>query len=670
MLVGALTPSAVALDRSAGVPLVDSRARRRATVRRARAARAERRRRRDPGRAAARARRRGSARSRCSTSSGWASSRSASSSACRCCSTSASCTRRLRARQAPARRRPRARRRARCSRSSCRSWLLGNLVGNRGPLFFRQPRTGRERREFEILKFRTMTRRRHADAARRSRRSSGPADHPVRSAPAAHASRRAPAGGQHPARRPVGRRAPARAAAPRRRARRQDPVLPAPAPRAPRPHRLGPGEVPLRGHDDADALEKLQYEFFYLRRQSLGLDLRIVGRTVRIGAPRGRRPMTGSPRAPSSSLRLTRREAIGDCLEPLRRAGLRGSIGSRCSLVDGGATDGTGDVAQRFCLRAAPAGLLTVLDGPVGTYAGEPQRGLALVARGEFLCRVDARSRSRRLRRTCVEILSAPPGGQRARWHRRSRWPAPGGRRRGTYRSCPEQSVRHGPRPLPARRSERRHRHGLPRARSAPSSLRAGAVGTRLGDEPGLRAQPSPGGNKASSGSRPGCRSGMCLGLHGPLYPRQYHRFGHWKVRYWRALGRPPRPRQVPLSFCLRSRRPAAPSPWCVAGLRTAVLAAEWCGGDRPPGCPEHRRSPAPSAPHSRSPALHRHHQRGWSERRRHRSAVALYGEASPSYSSSVAGGNPRRPSCAARQRHWSAPASTCGRGRSSLRVC
>ncbi len=31
----------------------------------------------------------------------------------------------------------------------------------------------------------------------------------------------------------------------------------------------------------ADALEKLQYEFFYLRRQSLALDLQVMGRTVR-----------------------------------------------------------------------------------------------------------------------------------------------------------------------------------------------------------------------------------------------------------------------------------------------------------------------------------------------------------------------------------------------------
>ena len=33
--------------------------------------------------------------------------------------------------------------------------------------------------------------------------------------------------------------------------------------------------------DEQDALEKLQYDFFYLQRQTLGLDVRIVARTVR-----------------------------------------------------------------------------------------------------------------------------------------------------------------------------------------------------------------------------------------------------------------------------------------------------------------------------------------------------------------------------------------------------
>ncbi|MGZ4786093.1 MAG: sugar transferase, partial [Acidimicrobiales bacterium] len=33
--------------------------------------------------------------------------------------------------------------------------------------------------------------------------------------------------------------------------------------------------------DESDAMEKLQYEFYYLRHQSLSLDVRIVGRTIR-----------------------------------------------------------------------------------------------------------------------------------------------------------------------------------------------------------------------------------------------------------------------------------------------------------------------------------------------------------------------------------------------------
>ena len=35
------------------------------------------------------------------------------------------------------------------------------------------------------------------------------------------------------------------------------------------------------GATDLDALEKLQYEFWYLRHQGLGLDARVLGRTLR-----------------------------------------------------------------------------------------------------------------------------------------------------------------------------------------------------------------------------------------------------------------------------------------------------------------------------------------------------------------------------------------------------
>jgi lipopolysaccharide/colanic/teichoic acid biosynthesis glycosyltransferase len=41
--------------------------------------------------------------------------------------------------------------------------------------------------------------------------------------------------------------------------------------------------------DERDALEKLQYDFWYLRHQSLSLDLRVVGRTVRSVTGRGSR---------------------------------------------------------------------------------------------------------------------------------------------------------------------------------------------------------------------------------------------------------------------------------------------------------------------------------------------------------------------------------------------
>ena len=40
---------------------------------------------------------------------------------------------------------------------------------------------------------------------------------------------------------------------------------------------------------ESDALQKLQYEFYYLRHQSLTMDARILGRTVRHVVGRGGR---------------------------------------------------------------------------------------------------------------------------------------------------------------------------------------------------------------------------------------------------------------------------------------------------------------------------------------------------------------------------------------------
>lgn len=153
---------------------------------------------------------------------------------------------------------------------------VGNLVGNRGPLLFRQERVGQRGRRFTMLKFRTM---------------------------------RPGAGGEwtavdDPRITPFGRFL--------RRSHldelpqvlnvlRGDLSLVGPRPEQPayvaelvgklpfydlrhlvRPGVTGWAQVKFGyAGSAADALEKLQYEFFYLRRQSLALDVRILGRTVR-----------------------------------------------------------------------------------------------------------------------------------------------------------------------------------------------------------------------------------------------------------------------------------------------------------------------------------------------------------------------------------------------------
>jgi len=156
--------------------------------------------------------------------------------------------------------------------------LVGNLAGNRGPLFYSQERVGRGGAVFRILKFRTM----RDDA-------SVPTDWTAEDDPRIT---------------PFGRTL--------RRSHldelpqvwnilRGDLSMVGPRPEQPRyvselveklpfydlRHIVRPG---LTGWaqvkygyagDERDALEKLQYDFHYLRRQSLGFDLKIVGRTTR-----------------------------------------------------------------------------------------------------------------------------------------------------------------------------------------------------------------------------------------------------------------------------------------------------------------------------------------------------------------------------------------------------
>jgi len=155
---------------------------------------------------------------------------------------------------------------------------IGNLVGNRGPLFFRQARTGRNGREFEILKFRTMTPR--GDGAGEATEVDDP-----RVTSFGRILR-----GTHLDELPqlwnilrgnlsfVGPRP------------EQPHLVEQLSDKIPfyrlrhlvRPGLTGWAQVKYHyGADETDALQKLQYEFFYLRHQSLDLDLRIVVRTLR-----------------------------------------------------------------------------------------------------------------------------------------------------------------------------------------------------------------------------------------------------------------------------------------------------------------------------------------------------------------------------------------------------
>ena len=155
--------------------------------------------------------------------------------------------------------------------------LVGNRFGNRGPLFYRQPRVGKNGREFSILKFRTMT----ADG----RVSDWTADADPRVTPFGAWLRRTHLDELPQALNIL----------------RGDLSIVGPRPEQPRyvadlsekipfynlRHLVRPGltgwaQVKYRyGSTEADALEKLQYEFYYLRHQGLALDLRILGRTLR-----------------------------------------------------------------------------------------------------------------------------------------------------------------------------------------------------------------------------------------------------------------------------------------------------------------------------------------------------------------------------------------------------
>ncbi len=155
---------------------------------------------------------------------------------------------------------------------------LGNRAGNRGALLFRQPRVGKGGREFDILKFRTM---------------SGPCfgagewtdDDDPRITRFGRVLRRT-----HVDELPQLvniLRGEVSVVGPRPEQPHYVRELAAKLPYYDLRHLVQPGLTGWaqvnQGYaaSDADALEKLQYEFWYLRHQSLAMDLRILFRTVR-----------------------------------------------------------------------------------------------------------------------------------------------------------------------------------------------------------------------------------------------------------------------------------------------------------------------------------------------------------------------------------------------------
>jgi lipopolysaccharide/colanic/teichoic acid biosynthesis glycosyltransferase len=156
--------------------------------------------------------------------------------------------------------------------------LAGNLVANRGSLLYRQARVGRDGRVFEILKLRTMR-----------------TDPDQSSDPTIEADPRVTRFGS------ILRRTHVDELPQVLNMLRGELAVVGPRPEQPhlvaqlegkipwygtrhlvRPGLTGWAQVKYHyGADDVDALEKLQYDIYYLRRQGIGLDLRIVVRTVR-----------------------------------------------------------------------------------------------------------------------------------------------------------------------------------------------------------------------------------------------------------------------------------------------------------------------------------------------------------------------------------------------------
>ncbi len=157
--------------------------------------------------------------------------------------------------------------------------LIGNMVGNRGPLFYRQVRVGEGGFQFSILKFRTMR------PGNGSQSNEWTTEDDPRITPFGHFLRRSHLDEVPQMVNIV--RGQLSIVGPRPEQPRYVQELAAKLPFYDLRHLAKPG---LTGWaqvkygyagSESDAIEKLQYEFYYLRHQGLMLDLRVVGRTFR-----------------------------------------------------------------------------------------------------------------------------------------------------------------------------------------------------------------------------------------------------------------------------------------------------------------------------------------------------------------------------------------------------
>ena len=169
---------------------------------------------------------------------------------------------------------------------------LGNRFGNQGPLLYRQARVGKSGHEFEILKFRTM-RPEGTGAGDGTTSSTWTTEDDPRITPFGAWLRRT-----HLDELPQVvniLRGDLSVVGPRPEQPQYVDELETKIPFYRLRHLVRPGltgwaqvKYPY-GASEGDALEKLQYEFFYLRHQSLALDVRITGRTLRSVLGRGGR---------------------------------------------------------------------------------------------------------------------------------------------------------------------------------------------------------------------------------------------------------------------------------------------------------------------------------------------------------------------------------------------